>query len=446
MLSLYHLNGKLSKRWRSVAKECQRRLTEQEIVPVDPGTILKEIEIFIEFLGPSGIVSKSRNATLPAERLPELNAKMSHPVELVLKRALLKDYPNLAGIFILLRVMELLQMRGSRLAPDPVALEFWRSLNPTEQYFALLEALLFQAQSSVLGGERRRLEEPAIETVPFLLGQLGDRWRSFDLYEATNSLGPNGEIPPWNLFAQQQMGLLELRPANFSEKERAYSGGRGWLAGAARLTSWGTAVAWALLDFREKQERETAKEEEEEQEEQCDEASEEPEPASEFGILQPVFQPYFPEWQTVYSRPKRHARSGNHIFKATLMGWRGGNGRIWRRLAVPADATLEDLALAILQAFKLDDDHLYDFRYRDERGKRRQYNHSYTDEGPYLHEIAVGESELPLKANMDFTFDYGDYWQFKVRLEEVDLGSSRLGQPKLIESAGEPPPQYPPAE
>ena len=59
------------------------------------------------------------------------------------------------------------------MAPEPVALEFWRSLNPTEQYFALLEALLFQAQSSVLGGERRRLEEPAIETVPFFLGQLG---------------------------------------------------------------------------------------------------------------------------------------------------------------------------------------------------------------------------------------------------------------------------------
>ena len=162
MLSLYHLHGQLWKRWQSVAKECQRRLKEQQIVPGDPGTILKEIETFIECLGPGGITSKSRNATLPAERLPELNAKMSHPVELALKRALLKDYPNLAGIFILLRVMELLQMRGNRLAPDPVALEFWRSLNPTEQYFALLEALLFQAQSSVLGGERRCLEEPAI--------------------------------------------------------------------------------------------------------------------------------------------------------------------------------------------------------------------------------------------------------------------------------------------
>lgn len=68
------------------------------------------------------------------------------------------------------------------------------------------------------------------------------------------------------------------------------------------------------------------------------------------------------------------------------------------------------------------------------------------DEGPYLHEVTVGQSELPVKAEMDFTFDYGDYWRFKVQLEKVDLGSSCAGQPKVIESAGEPPPQYPPAE
>src|SRR5437899_7185684 len=126
MLSLYLLHGQLWKRWRSAAIESQRRLTEQQIVPGAPGTILKDIDTFIEFIGPGGIVSKSRNATLPAERLPELNARLSHRVELALKRALLKDYPNLAGVFILLRVLELLQMRGGRLAPDPVALEFWR--------------------------------------------------------------------------------------------------------------------------------------------------------------------------------------------------------------------------------------------------------------------------------------------------------------------------------
>src|SRR5439155_5003581 len=125
---LSDLDKKCWKRWQSVADECQRRLTEQQIVPGNPGTILKDVDTWIEFIGPGGIATKSRNATLPAERLPELNAQISHPIELVLKRALLRDYPNLAGLFILLRVMDLLQMQRNRLAPDPAALEFWRSL------------------------------------------------------------------------------------------------------------------------------------------------------------------------------------------------------------------------------------------------------------------------------------------------------------------------------
>src|SRR5205823_14693118 len=126
--------------------------------------------------------------------------------------------------------------------------------------------------------------------------------------------------------------------------------------------------------------------------------------------------PCFPEWQTVYARPKREARSGTHFFKVTLGGWRGGDGNIWRRLAMPPDTSLDELARAILHAFKLDDDHLYDFRYRDQRGKNRTYYHPYTDEGPFTPEISVGETELPLNGEMLFTFDYGAYCEFKVRL------------------------------
>src|ERR1017187_2208354 len=139
MFSLYSLDTKSWKRWRTLADQCQRRLTEQQITLLDPGTILKDVKAMLEFVGPDGIVTKSRNANLPPERLPELNAKVSHPIQLVLKRALLRDYPNLAGIFVLLRVMDLVQMKGHRLVICPGALEFWRGLNCTEQYFALLE-------------------------------------------------------------------------------------------------------------------------------------------------------------------------------------------------------------------------------------------------------------------------------------------------------------------
>src|SRR2546426_6510836 len=253
MFSLYDLDQRGWKRWTTIAHQCRQRLTEQQMAPGCPGTILEEVNTLLEFVGPGGIATKSRNASLPVERLPELNLKASYPIELPLKRALLRDYPNLAGIFILLRVMELLQMKGNRLVVCPTALEFWRKLNATEQYFALLEAFLFQAQTSVLGGERQREEEQAFETGTVFLGQLSDRWRNFDHYESTYMLGPQGELPPWNLFVQQQLGLIEIRSRSFSENERRHWGGHGWLTGGARLTHWGMAVTWALLEFLKQQ-------------------------------------------------------------------------------------------------------------------------------------------------------------------------------------------------
>lgn len=69
--------------------------------------------------------------------------------------------------------------------------------------------------------------------------------------------------------------------------------------------------------------------------------------------------------------------------------------------------------------------------------------HPYTDEGPFTPEIAVGETDLALKGEMLFTFDYGDHWQFKLRLEHIEAGPSQLRRAQVVESAGEAPPQYP---
>ena len=338
-----------------------------------PGTILNDVRILLECVGPGGVVTKGHNASFPTEWLPELNAKMGHPVKLRLKRALLRDYPNLAGLFVLLRVMDLLGVRGKRPVLGPTATGLWQSLNPTEQYFALLEALLFRAQSSALGGEENRREAPGSEVVPVFLAQLSDRWRNFSAYDSVSLLGPRGHLPVWSVFAQQQLGLIEIRPRPFHEEERRDHGGRGWLVGGVRLTPWGEAITWGLLEFLKQEAEELAETEpgasaSNEEELEVDDFPDDSPPELGFGALQPIFQPCVPAWRTVYTPARREARRGTHIFKVTLAGWRGGSGDIWRRLAVPPDISLDGLAGAILAAFKLDEDHAYDFRYRDQRG------------------------------------------------------------------------------
>ena len=448
MLSLYSLDSRVDKRWKALAQQCQQILTEQQIALESPATILRDVATLIQFLGPDGVVTKGRNGNLPLDCLPELNRRSSYPTQPGLTRAMLRDYPNVSGTFILLRVMDMLQARGNRLVVCSAALEFWRRLNPAEQYFALLEALLFQAQTAVLGGEIRSLKPQEFRTTVLFLAQLNDGWRNFHLYEASQYFGLPGELPPWYLFLLRQFGLVEIRPRSAAQREQSNREVRGWLLGGARLTTWGTAVAWALLELwkvreREEEDYENSADQPEADREHAFEPGlrESPEAlrdAEEFGVLQPVFQPYFPEWQTVFAHPKREDRSGTYLFKVTL----GGGGGIWRRLAVPSDLTLDALAGAILSAFGLDEDHLYNFRYRDQRGNSRLYAHPYTDEGPFTSEVTVAGTDLALKAEMEFTFDFGSYWQFKVLLEDVVAGADQL-EAVVIESAGPPPKQYP---
>jgi hypothetical protein len=334
----------------------------------------------------------------------------------------------------------------------------------------------------VLANERRFEEMRSFELIPVFLAQLSDRWRSFDHYESVSYFGPKGDLRPWSVFLLQQLGLIEIRPRAVSEKERRGWGGGGWLLGGARLTPWGAAINWPLMELQRAEEEqlegladepqdslpqsgpaqgllvplldqtatEQAKAAEDPDAEDFELALDEsPDDSGEeaaFGSLQPTFQPYRPEWRTVYARPKPEVRLGTHHFKVTLAGWQGQGGGIWRRLLVPPHASLDTLAGAILRAFDFDSDHLYDFRYRDQRGTSRIYNHPYTDDGPYTPEITVAETELPLKDEMLFTFDYGDNWQFKVHLEAVEDAPCKFKQPKVAESAGKAPDQYPNAE
>ncbi len=446
-------------RWNALAEQCQERLRAQKIRARDPGAVLADIEMLLGFVGAKGIRTGSRNANLPPGCLPELNAKVSHPIKLDLTRALLKDYPNLAGLFILLRVMDLFRMQGNRLVVCPAALEGWRNLNPTEQYFALLEAFLFHAQSPVLGGESSPYEDAQVfQAVTCFLGQLSDHWRNVKSYEAVRIFGPTGEFPPWKPFLLQQFGLVEIRRQTAAQAAERRGGRGGWYFGGVKITPWGQALAWALIEFmnkREEQMDETAGaavgEGDEiapgdspaslnlpEEAEECDAEDEDT-----FGTLQPVFQPYFPEWERVFVPISHEPRAGTYIFKVTVSGWRG-NPSVWRRLAVPPDNSLENLAGAILRAFGFyDSDHLYDFSYRDQRGKRRVYFHPYTDKGPYSWEIDGGNTDLAIKDQMTFTFDYGDKWQFTLLLEKVEEGPSALAKVEVIESAGAAPPQYP---
>jgi len=409
------------------AKPCRQILANTKITVDGPGTILQDIRLLLDFIGPEGIPTGSSNGNLPAAALPELNARLSDPVELYLNRPLLKDYPNLSGFYILLRVMDLLHADAKNVRVNPASLARWSEMNPTEQYFALMEAWLLQAESSVLGmGDDRLRGSQFQDNFRFLASLSSSQWTSLTDYWQLSRF--QSASWAWNSQLQARFGLIEATPLSLENRKAV---GGNCVMEKTRRTPWGEAVTWGFQEV-------AAAGVENEYELILADLPED----SNYGFLRPVFQPFFPEWQKVFSSSQEENRPGTYIFKVALAPrWRGS--RIWRRLAVADASTLDGLANVILQSFEFDNDHLYRFAYRDLRGKTRVYNHSYCEEGPYCDAVTVGTCGLPEKQKMKFRFDFGDNWDFLVTLERIISPDQPWRGARLVESAGEAPKQYP---
>ena len=128
------------------------------------------------------------------------------------------------------------------------------------------------------------------------------------------------------------------------------------------------------------------------------------------------------------------------VLDAELRGFEG----ISRRLAIKADQKLTDLHRLLQDAFGWADDHLYSF-WIGERSfdpDADEYTAPY-DLEPGMRSAGVSLAELALEPGQPLTyvFDFGDHWEVGLRLVALEeQGDGRY--PRILESAGEPPPQY----
>jgi hypothetical protein len=63
------------------------------------------------------------------------------------------------------------------------------------------------------------------------------------------------------------------------------------------------------------------------------------------------------------------------------------------------------------------------------------------DEGPWTSEILIGDVPLQVGQAMTYVFDFGDWWEFDVTLEQIDPDRTIEG-PVVLKEYGESPKQY----
>jgi hypothetical protein len=403
----------------SITKELsgkQRRMLRQQVISQDgPGTILRDFDALLDLVTPEGIRVTDSQHFLPVKVLPQFNAKLARPIQLGLKRGQQKSFPHIHGLYWLLRATGLSYVDETgpkpRLVLDEEALGSWRGLNPTERYFTLLEAWLLYARPEILG------ERGGWHSLPLMA------WADFFRRIPGGGLPVAGNSREEDILKYfpglHVLALLELFGLVVVEHGPPEAK-KGWRIVRINRLALGDAMLALMMralddtsyiyGFPEGRE-------------------------VRYGELQPSVQPYFPEWQNNLVLPESEFVDGVYVFKVSL-------GEIWRRIVIPAGLTLDSLAAAILNAYKFDFDHLWQFSCRTRFGWSMGIQHSFMDEGPWTNEVRVGDVPLGPGGHMLFIYDFGDWWKFDLALERIDPVDPDMREPAVLESHGGAPEQY----
>jgi hypothetical protein len=358
------------------------------------------------------------NDVVNQKHLEPLNQKMTNPIQIINNRPTFHSYPNLEGLYLLLRSTGIIKIVGSQkekvIKVNEEVLNVWRTLNTTEQYFSLFTTWLFRS-------------EPA----PVIVSKCFGRWPLFTLvYEFYQSLSEKGFIVDnykntihrftyvgfFNISLMRDFGMITIQ-------EGKPDAGKGWRIIKILPTTYGQSILeYTITGFRKKSELFF----------EYDESYEVP-----CNIFQPFFQSCFPAWQNSLSLPENEFREGIFIFKVSL-------GNVWRRIEIDGQMTLEELADTIIRdGFRFDKDHLYAFYYKNLFGSEVEIGCPYSATQEDTTEVRIGDIPLLVAAKMKFVFDFGDNWEFTILLEEIKTGKSRAKLPRIIEKHGKAPEQYP---
>ena len=398
-----------------ITDSTQQVFRTQAIDTDRPGSILQDFETLFDFVGERGVKTTSKDYLLPQRGLEKLNSEMTRPVAHRLKRPQQRSFPLLNGLFLLLRTTGIGIGTGTppsgTLALDPALLMIWRQLNPTEQYFTLLEHWLIHASTETIG-ERDRWSDNCRNSLTSVFNRFARR----PVLRLDDSHSRYGIV--YGLMDAIAISLMDAFGWVSTEYVPPTDGQTQQLS-RLELLPFGIAMKDVLTKTTLSQYLGTSKH-----------------VTHRHGVLQPQFEPYFPEWKRNLEMPEPEIRTGKYA-------WRVSVGKSWRRIVIPGELSLESLADAILQAFDFENDHLYHFEYRDQRGQTLQIVcPQIRDANAWTDEVAIQSLPLADGTSMTFLFDYGDDWKFTVKLESVTEDDPTLKEAKVIQSSGRAPAQY----
>ena len=390
-------------------------LKNQAFSDNEPGTLLKDFSSLLDFIGPGGIPVSGKNHLIAIKLLPQLNQLMSHPLDVTLKRPQQKSFPHINGLYLLLRASGLTQIafekKAAKLMLDNKVFADWISLNPTERYFTLLHAWWLRGSDDIIG--ESGYENGLYGSLSFFQYALNDGLSVKE--KKSNDLGYLRYRPGFHNIA-----LMELFGFIRTEQDAALSG-ENWPIVDIFPTIWGHT----LLNYFSEHTSAFYKHFKDKSDDEM------------IALWCSELKTYIPALEKDLKQSEfKEIPDSLYVFKVAL-------GSAYRKIAVPGITSLEELACSILSAFKFDNDHLYEFVYKNRYGITERVVHPYmNNDERFTNDYVV--DELPLHNGMELTFhfDFGDDWRFQLVVESIASNNSGYSEPTVIEQKGSPPEQY----
>lgn len=382
-----------------------------------PGTILKDMASFLCYIEENQLEITGNKGLLPNHCLPKINAGMTHPLKLVLKREQQISYPHISALYLLSRSLGLIQIIQNKskrfLTVDTEMIIKWNKFNEIEQYFGLMQMWFFHCDERlILRGRHNKFRGPFDSAYQFVKDNVK---KPLEIRSKEEHRWVVYHPNLYNLALLEMFGLVNIKDNEESfEKSWTISSisvsdfGKRWVQ-LLEKTNYKELILQLLLD----------------------------EDGS-AGVMEAFHQklaPYFPQWKACIELKKKTTDLGLHFFNVSL------SKKIWRKISIQGSQSLDDLASLVLDAFDFDNDHLSQFTYTDRSGALKTINDCRAEAPPYSHEVNVGDIDILPGDCVEFLFDFGDSWLFQIQLEKIDH-HFKDGKSMVIESFGESPKQY----
>ncbi|WP_404359381.1 hypothetical protein [Methylotuvimicrobium sp. KM1] len=375
-----------------------------------PGTLLKDFQELLDFIGSDGIEVTKTTQHIGMKYLFELNERMTRPVETELKRPQQKAFPVIHGLYLLLRVSglgRLVEQKSKTLIVlDQDILTSWRSLNAAERYFSLLFFWVSRGEEELLG-ERSVIYGSSFLNALYIY-RAASQGGHFSLVTESRYYGA------YNIALLALFGFIEAVPKKSNKSVDTENMQVGFSAfGKVMLTYLGDAVSRFMNETGDYLSDEL------------------------YDFCAKDLKPLVPDWQNRLLIKEREVLTEGYSVIAVKVR------DALRKLAVPHDTFLDNLASSILDAFNFDDDHLYEFVYKNELGINEAVMHPFGDDGDFwADDMTLGE--MPIHEGMTFVFhyDFGDDWRFQCQVESIVKEEGKYTEPKVIEKKGRAPKQY----